>query len=286
MQYLGVIIEPGKQSISPAFHNAALEALDLPFKYVTWATPVDGVETRVTGLRAPTVRGANVTIPHKEAVMPFLDEVDALAQRVGAVNTITTDDGRLSGSNTDVEGFLRALRTDGAFDARGRRAVIAGAGGAARAVVVALIEAGAAAVAILNRTPERAERLVADLASFAGGTELEARAVTEQSWTEMAGRADLLVNCTSLGMAGTADEARSPAPAEVIRPEMLVFDLIYRPAETPLLRDASQRGARTLGGLPMLVYQGAASFKMWTGHDAPTDVMMDAAQQAIAGDSA
>lgn len=280
MQYLGVITGPAKQSTSPAFQQAAIDALGLELKYERWATEPDALTTRITGLRAPTVLGANVTIPHKEAVMPLLDELDPLVQRVGACNTIHNRGGRLFGYNTDVEGFLRALSEDGGFDARGRHAAVAGAGGAARAVVVALCEAGAASVAVLNRTPDRAQRLIDDLRPYAGRTALEALDASPESWAKVAGRAELLVNCTSLGSAGP-EEDRSAVPADVIRPEMLVYDLVYRPTETRLLREARSRGARTLGGLPMLIYQGAASFKIWTGKDAPTDVMMAAARKVL-----
>jgi shikimate dehydrogenase len=281
VQYLGVITDPHKQSTSPAFQQAAIDALGLGMVYERWPTPPEGLATRVTGLRAPSVLGANVTIPHKEAVMPMVDELDPLARRVGAVNTIVNREGRLSGYNTDVEGFLRALRDDAGFDPRGSDAVIAGAGGAARAVVVALIEAGAASIAVLNRSAERAQWLVDDLSPQAGGTWLEALPSAAGSWAKMAPRAQLLVNCTSVGMAG-ASRDESPVPFGVIRPEMLVFDLIYGPLETRLLRDARARGARVLGGLPMLVYQGAASFKIWTGQDAPIDIMLNAARQALA----
>ena len=281
MQYLGVIGEPGKKSLSPVFQQAAIDALGLSYVYEAWPTPPEGLATRITGMRAPTVLGANVTIPHKEAVMPLLDEIDSLARRVGAVNTILNREGKLSGYNTDVEGFLRALRQDAGFDPRGCRAVIAGAGGAARAVVVALVDAGAASATIVARTVARAERLISELMA---GTQVEmsARADTPEAWREAAAGADLLVNCTPLGTAATPDADRSPVPIEVIRPNMLVYDLVYRPAETPLLRDAASRGARVLGGLPMLIYQGAASFKIWTGRDAPVDIMLRAAQTELA----
>ena len=281
MQYLGVITDPHKQSTSPALQQAAIDALGLGMVYKRWPTPPDGLATRVTGLRAPSVLGANVTIPYKEAVMPMLDELDPLAQCVGAVNTIVNREGRLSGYNTDVGGFLRALRDDAGFDSRGCDAVIAGAGGAARAVVVALIESGAASIAVLNRSAERAQRLVDDLSPHAGGTWLEALPAAPGSWAKMAPREQLLVNCTSVGMADSSQDA-SPVPSGLIRPEMLVFDLIYRPLETRLLRDARASGACVLGGLPMLVYQGAASFKIWTGQEAPIDIMLDAARKVLA----
>jgi shikimate dehydrogenase len=281
VQYLGVITDPNKQSTSPAFQQAAIDALSLGMVYERWPTPPDGLTTRVIGLRAPSVLGANVTIPYKEAVMPMLDELDPLARCVGAVNTVLNREGRLSGYNTDVEGFLRALRDDAGFDPRGCDAVIAGAGGAARAVVIALIEAGAGSIAVLNRSAERAQMLVDDLSPHAGGTWLEALPAAPGSWAKMASRAQLLVNCTSVGMVG-APQDESPVPAGLIRPEMLVFDLVYRPLETQLLRDARASGARVLGGLPMLVYQGAASFKIWTGQEAPIDIMLDAARKAVA----
>lgn len=280
MLYLGVITDPDKQSTSPAFQQAAIDALDLGLKYDRWPTPPDGLATRVTGMRAPSVLGANVTIPHKEACMPMMDELDELARRVGALNTIINREGKLHGYNTDVEGFLRALREDGGFDAREKNVAVAGAGGAARAVVVALIEAGAASVTVLNRSLDRAERLAGDMRQLPGRTELEALHATPESWAKVAAHAELLVNCTSLGSAG-ADEDESPVSPELIRPEMLVYDLVYRPTDTRLLRDARSRGARTLGGLPMLIYQGAASFKIWTGRDAPVDVMFVAARKAL-----
>lgn len=284
MQYLGVITDPHKESTSPVFQQAAIDALNLGIKYERWPTPPDGLATRVSGLRAPSVLGANVTIPHKETAMAMLDELDPLVRRVGAVNTIVNREGKLYGYNTDVEGFLRALKEDASFDARGSHVVIAGAGGSARAVTVALIEAAAESVVVLNRSPQRAERLVADLATHAGNTRLEASDTTAESWAKVAPRVQLLVNCTSVGMAGAAEE-ETPVPAGLIRPEMLVFDLIYRPLETRLLHEAVDRGARVLGGLPMLIYQGAASFKIWTGQDAPVDIMFDAARKTLVEDA-
>ena len=283
MQYLGVITDPAKQSTSPAFQQAAIDALGLDLVYERWPTEPSGIGTRVTGLRAPSVLGANVTIPHKETVMPLLDELDPLVQRVGAVNTILNRDGVLFGYNTDVEGFLRALREDGGFDPAGKHVVVAGAGGAARAVVVALAEAGASSVEVLNRSLGRAQHLVDDLRVHAGKTRLGASPATLKSWAKVAAGAALLVNCTSLGSAGH-EEGQSAVPTEVIRPDMLVFDLVYRPTETQLLRDARSRGARTVGGLPMLIYQGAASFKIWTGRDAPVDVMFAAARKVLGVD--
>ncbi|MCI0815294.1 MAG: shikimate dehydrogenase [Chloroflexi bacterium] len=285
MQYAGVISAPGKNSLSPAFQQAAFDHLGIAVKYEHWPTPADGLETRVVGLQAPDVLGANVTIPHKEACLPLVDDYDPLVRRVGALNTIHNDGGTLRGYNTDVEGFLRPLK-DAFFEPRGCTAVIAGAGGAARAVVIALAEAGAARIAVVNRTLERAERLVADLGAAVKPLQLVAAPDSRDSWQKAAAEADLLVNCTSLGTAGTPEEDRSPMPANLLRPQALVYDLVYQPAETRLIRYAREAGARTIGGLPMLIYQGAASFKLWTGRDAPVDIMFQAAEAALAAEDA
>ncbi len=285
MQYAGVISAPGKKSLSPVFQQAAFDHLGIAVKYEHWPTPADGLETRVAGLHAPDVLGVNVTIPHKEACLPLMDDLDPLVSRVGALNTILNVGGTLRGYNTDVEGFLRALQ-DAFFEPRGCTAVIAGAGGAARAVVVALAEAGAARIAVVNRTLERAERLVSDLSAAVKPSQLVAALDSRESWEKAAAEAGLLVNCTSLGTAGTPEEDRSPMPSDLIRSQTLVYDLVYQPADTRLIRDAREAGARTIGGLPMLIYQGAASFKLWTGRDAPVDIMFEAAEAALAAEDA
>ena len=283
MKYLGVIGHPRMRSLSPAFQQAALDHLRLDVVYEAWPTPEDGLETRLRGTRATSVLGANVTIPHKETVVPLLNELDEVSRKVGAVNTIINREGRLHGSNTDVAGFLRALREDVAFEPAGKRVVIAGAGGAARGVVVALIETGAASISLINRTYSRATRLIQDLRPIADNTKLDAFPEMYASWGAALGSCDLLVNCTSVGSAGSGEEKESPLPVDLIRSTMLVYDVIYRPAETPLMKAARKRGAEVLGGLPMLVYQGAASLEMWTGQPAPVDVMFEAANRALKG---
>ena len=285
MQFAGVISAPGKQSLSPVFQQAAFDHLGIAVTYQHWPTPADGLETRVLGLQAPDVLGVNVTIPHKEACLPLVDDLDPLVRRVGALNTIFNDGGTLRGYNTDVEGFLRPLQ-DAFFEPRGCTAVVAGAGGAARAVVVALAEAGAARIAVVNRTLERAQRLVSELSAAVKPVQLVAAIDSRESWEKAAAEAGLLVNCTSLGTAGTPEEDRSPMPSDLIRSQALVYDLVYQPAETRLIRDARQAGARTIGGLSMLIYQGAASFKLWTGKDAPVDIMFEAAEAALAVEDA
>jgi shikimate dehydrogenase len=174
---------------------------------------------------------------------------------------------------------MRALRDDGGFEPEGRRVVVAGAGGAARAVVAGLLEARVASVSIINRTLSRANRLVADLAPIAGESELRALPEMYASWAAVLGSSDLLVNCTSAGSVGL--EGEPPVPVDLIRSGMLVFDLVYHPPETSLMAASRKRGARVLGGLPMLVYQGAASFELWIGQEAPLEVMLEAARQAL-----
>ena len=279
LKYLGVIGYPLTRSLSPAFQQAALDALRLDILYEAWPTPADGLQTRVTTLRSPTVLGANVTIPHKEAVMAMLDEVDEVADRIGAVNTIVNREGRLFGYNTDLSGLMRALGEDGGFETAGRRVVIAGAGGAARAAVAGLLDAGASSVTIINRTLSRANGIVEDLRPYADQRELRALPEMYASWAAAMCSCDLLLNCTSAGSAGFDSE--SSIPIDLIRSGMLVCDLVYDPAETRLMAEALKRGARVLGGLPMLVYQGAASFELWTGREAPVDVMFGAAQSGV-----
>src|SRR5438093_2417012 len=216
LKYLGVIGYPLTRSLSPAFQQAALDALRLDILYEAWPTPADGLQTRVTTLRSPTVLGANVTIPHKEAVMAMLDEFDEVAERIGAVNTIVNREGRLFGYNTDLPGLMRALRQDGGFEPAGRRIVIAGAGGAARAAAAGLLEAGAGSVTVINRTLSRANRLVEDLRPYVDNSELRALPEMHASWAAVMGSCDLLLNCTSAGSAGSDSE--SPVPFDLIRP--------------------------------------------------------------------
>jgi shikimate dehydrogenase len=277
---LGIIGYPIAHSISPIFQQAALDHCEIDATYQAYEVAPDDVGRFVSGLRRDGAWGINVTVPHKEVVIPHLDEVDDWATAAGAVNTIVNRDGRLTGHNTDGLGFLRALQDEGGFVPEGRRVLILGAGGAARGVVLALSRAKVATLIIANRTLERAQRL-AELARSAG-TEGVAIPLDGHDLTQEAGVADLIVNCTTIGMSHGPDEAGSPLPAASIPSTVLVNDLVYNPLETPLLKAASQAGATCLGGILMLVYQGAASFEMWTGQEAPVAVMLEAATKAMA----
>ncbi|MYD48793.1 MAG: shikimate dehydrogenase [Chloroflexi bacterium] len=276
---LGIIGYPIGHSISPRFQQAALDGLSINADYRAYEVHPDGVGDFVASLRGPGVLGINVTVPHKEAVMPFLDEIDDWAAEAGAVNTIVNRGGRLAGYNTDGYGFLRALRESGGLEPAGKRGLILGAGGSARGVVQALLRAGIAELVIANRTVARAQ----SLAELATERNVVAEAIPLEGGPlgDAAAAADLIVNCTSLGMRHGPDESATPLGARQIPAAALVYDLVYNPMQTPLLRAAEQAGASTLGGISMLVYQGAASFEIWLERPAPVAVMMDAAMAAM-----
>lgn len=274
-QRLGIIGYPIGHSISPIFQQAALDHLGIDATYEKWEVAPEGVGDFVAGLRAPDSLGINITVPHKQAVIPFLDEVDEWATAAGAVNTIVNRNGRLTGHNTDGPGFLRALLVETGYSPTGTRALILGAGGAARGILLALARGGVDSLVIANRTLERAETL-AQLAKD-NGIRAESIPLAEDALTQAAASANLIVNCTTIGMSHGPDEHGSPLSAAQIPASAIVNDLVYNPLETPLLREATAAGATTLGGLHMLVYQGVLSFQMWTGQDAPVDVMSKAA---------
>ena len=288
---LGIIGYPIEHSISPVFQQAALEHCGVAATYRAYPVAPADVGPFVAGLRQPGVLGINVTVPHKEKVIPFLDEIDDWAAEAGAVNTIVHRQGRLTGHNTDGYGFLRALQEGAGFQPQGRRTLILGAGGAARGVVLALSREGVGPLTIANRTPERAE----SLAQLARGRGIQAQAIPltapgagqpSPALTAVAAESELIVNCTTIGMTHGAinhdtGAAATPLPRQIIPSAALVYDLVYNPLETRLLREAAQAGAATLGGIQMLVYQGAASFELWLERPAPVPVMLAAATQAM-----
>ena len=275
---MGVIGYPLQHTVSPAMHQAALDELGLRMRYERWETPPQQLEWRVAMCRNPELLGANVTVPYKERVLALMDELDAVARQTGAVNTIVNRGRRLQGYNTDVSGFLRALTEDGAMDPNGKRALVLGAGGAAKAVAVALLGRGVARLCVSNRTAARGEALSASLATEAASRAVE---LHQAPWATVPEGTELIVNATSVGMKHGPTEGHSPLEASQIPADALVCDLVYNPAETPLLEAAKAAGARTLGGLPMLVYQGAAAFELWVGRPPPVDAMFRAAREAL-----
>ena len=272
---------PLKHSISPAFQQPAFDHLALDVRYEKWETPEAELPAVVDRLRGPSILGANVTIPCKEKIMPLLEELSDTAVRIGAVNTVVNRDGKLMGFNTDAEGFVTSLLQGADYRLRNRKVVLLGAGGVARAVVFALLNEEVTSVTVFNRSLERGRSLVRSFARSAGRIPLEAPPWNELETSTALQDCDLLVNCTSLGMRYTATEAESPLSAGLIPKDALVYDLVYNPEETALLREASKAGAETLGGLSMLVHQGAASFELWTGEKAPVDLMLQWAKEAL-----
>ena len=276
----GIIGKPVGHSISPIFQNAAFRALGIDARYEAWETEPEGLAAIVASLRESDALGANVTVPYKEAVAPLLDRLSEEVSLVGAVNTIVrADDGTLVGHNTDIAGFQRALLEELAGAPVGRAAVI-GAGGAARAVVLALARLGAREIAVSNRTIERAISLCDDLAEASG---VPLMPLPPEGARRAARAARVIVNTTSMGMAGGDGEGQSPIATGSFHAGQLACDVVANPLETPFMQDAAAAGARTMGGLRMLVYQGAAAFTLWTGRDAPLDVMLEAARRAMAG---
>lgn len=267
---IGLIGDPVEHSLSPAFQQAALDSLDIPIRYELLHTPAAEIPRRIEELRSGSFLGANVTVPHKEVFAAQVDELSPVAKRVGAVNTINVRSGLLHGDNTDVHGFVAGLGQIN-VDIDGKIAVILGAGGASRAAVVGLLDQGIATIALANRTIERAQAVADDLG------DPRIAPITLGEVGEYALTATLIVNATSLGW---NDEAL-PIDSDIFSrftPGSVAYDLTYQ--KTAFLEEARIHGLTTLDGLPMLVHQGARSFEIWTGQEAPFDTMWQAATQA------
>ncbi len=276
---LGIIGHPVSHSRSPQMHNAAFQALGMDWAYVPFDVDPDNIEYAVNGLRALGVRGFNVTIPHKQAVIPFLDALSPGAEAIGAVNTVVNENGRLTGHNTDGIGFVRSLHDARRWNPkRSPGALIMGAGGSARAVCDELLRVGVPALRIANRTANKAQQLAADLSAHHPHASVRALDWTPLDQRAAINWAELIINTTSVGM---KEGDGSPLDTNGISPGHIVADLIYAPPETPLLARCRAAGARTVNALGMLLYQGAEAFTLWTGKDAPIEVM----RQALAGDN-
>jgi shikimate dehydrogenase len=290
--YIGLIGYPLKHSVSPYFQQAALDSYQLDIRYEAWETTAAGLPDTVESLRKSQNIGANVTVPYKETVLPLLDEVDDLAGLIGAVNTIVRKDDKLLGFNTDAYGFIEALDKEGHFDPRGKRVVMLGAGGVARAAGLVLLQKKVASLAITDGIFDRAGALTGNLMKYIKGvsgrpgnlkTEVSAFQWMDVRSTRTFADCDLIVHCTTIGMKHSSQEGLSPLNLEVIPGNILVYDLVYNPWLTPLLKLARKAGANILGGLSMLVYQGAASFKLWTDKEAPVDIMFSKAKEILTG---
>ncbi len=259
-----VIGDPIAHSLSPELFAFVFRALGVAdrYRYRAWRVPAHELPEALERVRRGMLAGINVTIPHKERVIPLLDALDLRAARTGAVNTIAREGGGLKGYNTDVGGFLRALR-EARVDPRGERVVVLGAGGAARAVLLALVEMGVAHIAVGNRTRERAERLMKDLQARTGFSRWEVVGSGDPALSEAVRGASLLVNATSVGMHPYPQRCPLPDPS-ALHPGLAVMDLVYNPLETQLLREAKGRGTRPIDGLNMLIYQALEALEIWT----------------------
>lgn len=275
---VGLIGYPLGHSISPIFQQAAFDHLGLDTRYELWETEPDKLQERVKGIRAADILGSNVTVPYKEDVIPMLDEMNETAADIGAINTIVKHDDQLVGYNTDAEGFLRALEAEGGFDPEGKTVTMIGAGGVARAIGFSLVGAGIKSLKLFDIDIARAEKLASEL----NATDIAIlRANQGSEYEEAVSGAELLINCTPIGMAHSPSENKSPVAQELITPRTLVYDVVYNPIKTTLLKEAEMMGAAILGGLSMLVYQGVAAFELWTGQSAPVDIMMGKARDAL-----
>ncbi len=266
MKRAALIGDPVAHSLSPVMHNAAFAAMGIDATYELWPTSLAELPARVRSVDSRGILGVNVTVPHKQGVMPLCDDLSETARRIGAVNTLILNDGWITGDNTDAYGFTRTLYTvrDGSLAGN---ALILGAGGAARAVAVALVEAGAPAVTIVNRTRSRADALVETLrdAGVAGIGALDWDALPRS-----VGDVGVFVNATSIGWHGDEMPVERHV-IDVLNPECVVIDLTYR--DTALLRTVRERGLVATDGLPMLIHQGARALELWTGRQPPVDVM-------------
>ena len=268
----GVIGDPIEHTLSPIIHNAAFNSLKLDYAFLAFKVKPAEVENAVNGTRALNILGLNVTMPHKKAVINYLDEIDQTAKFLNAVNTIHNKNGKLLGFNTDGVGALKALKENG-VNPKGKRVLLLGSGGAARAIAYALVQE-ADELVVLNRTVEQAKEL-ASLLERTFNKKVVADSLSPKVIQDNLRDSDILVNATSVGMKPSANQ--SPVAPELLKPDLAVMDIVYNPIETKLAKEAKVAGAKVISGVEMLIYQGAASFEIWTGHSAPVEVMRKAA---------
>ncbi len=271
---VGVIGDPVAHSRSPQMHNAAFAKAGLDYVYVPFHVRPDDLAAAIAGFKAINVVGINVTLPHKQAVIPFLTSISREAELIGAVNTLTFVEGDIHGDNTDAPGVLQALEEDENTSGTpvGENVVVLGAGGAARAVVVALALRGVAAITIANRTVEKAVSLATEMDQKTG-VSMQGMGLTDERLPLSVRESKLLVNTATISMDVTQPLLIS---ADWLQPNTIVYDIVYTPPVTPLMQAATERGCQTLGGIGMLVHQGAIAFEKWTGVAPCTETMRQA----------
>ncbi|WP_027407874.1 shikimate dehydrogenase [Anoxybacteroides tepidamans] len=254
----GVLGCPVHHSLSPVMHNDAFRELGIAGHYYAFHVEKEHLRDAIKGLKALGIAGVNVTIPHKTAVIPLLDEIDNMARQIGAVNTIVNENGRLIGYNTDGPGFVRALCEETKTDIKGKRVLLVGAGGAARGIYFALASAQASRIDVCNRTKSNAEQLIEQSA-----VSIASAAYSLQEAEERLAEYEIVINTTSVGLYPNVDA--TPLSLENLRVNTIVSDIIYNPLETKWLREAKEKGAVVQNGVGMFVYQGALAFEKWTG---------------------
>lgn len=268
----GILGDPIEHSLSPAIQNAALQATGIEAVYLAFRVKKERLKEAVAGIRSLDVKGVNVTIPHKVDIIKYLDRVDPLAEQIGAVNTVKNEDGELTGYNTDGLGAIKALK-EAAQNLAHKRVILVGAGGAAKAISYTLANEGAN-LTILNRNLLRAKTLAEEIEAKTGRT-IDYLDLHPDNLEKTLTNAEILVNATSVGM--TPKSKETPVDKKFLHPKLVVFDIVYNPLETRLLREAREKGARVVDGLGMLIYQGAEAFEIWTKQKAPVEVMRSAA---------
>ena len=271
---VGLIGHPVEHSFSPPMHNAAFDALGMDYAYVAFDVDPNNLKSAIEGAKSLNVKGFNVTIPHKIEVMQYLNELDEVAELIGAVNTIDFKD--MKGYNTDGIGAIRAIEE--VTKVKDKNVIVAGAGGASRAISFYLAKFGAGSITILNRNVDKAHKLASDISDSKLISDVGADSISEiNSYLK---DSDVLVDTTPLGMHPHIND-EPIATAENMHEDFVVFDAVYNPNETVLLKEAIKAGAKPVYGIKMLLYQGAESFKIWTGQDAPIDVMENALNEFL-----
>ena len=275
---VGVFGDPVAHTASPAMHNAAFTALKMNWKYLPFHVAVANLQAALHGIRSLNMVGVNLTVPHKVAALEFLDEVDPEARQLGAVNTVVVEKGRLLGFNTDGYGFARAIQEEFNLGLQGRSVLVLGAGGAGRSIAVKCVREGAQQVWVANRTPGKSDAI---LQAVGNAGPIAAIPLTNPAIRTIIDRVDLLVNATSVGLRAGDSLGLEPA---FFTPKLYVYDTIYRPAETELLKLAHAADAKCANGLNMLLYQGARAFEIWTqDKKAPLAKMREALKTAVYG---
>lgn len=267
---LGIFGYPVGHTLSPLMHKVAAEYHSLDLIYLPFSVKPADLPAALAGVKALGISGVNLTVPHKEAAISLVDELSPEARLIGAINTIVLTSGKLIGHNTDGEGFITSLERDVSESPQGKTVLLLGAGGGGRAIAIHLALAGTKLIIIANRTLSRAQELASYLTNHSKGASVCAIPLKKEVLMTYMEEAEIIINATPIGMG--PDETLI-LPGERLRPQQLICDIVYRPLNTPLLRAANAKGCRTLDGLGMLIYQGALSFKLWTGWDMPVELV-------------